>query len=449
MAATARSLNEGRASVSAHVFRRHPRRGRALLLFFGSVVLPLLVLEFGLRVAPLFLDRERSTAVAAGPKRVVCIGDSFTFGVYFPAAASYPRRLQAWLDAALGPGSIAVVPAGRPGRPTSEIRALLPELLLRERPDVVVVLGGINDRWNHRFASGPLQFLADHLRLFRVAQIWIAARLGGRLDDDRPRAGDPMEGAITLDDETLRTRVEENLRAVAAAIRGAGATPLFLTYPAADAAFVAVNGAIRDAAGASGAQLLDLTGLFAREQAARRDVELLIPGDRHPYPAGYDLMARAVAEAIVAAIGGPRAIASPTRVASAAAEEKAIELALAPAAPPALLVTAPPHRRFQIVVSRTRTPPLRLQRCDLDLGDDELFKLSAKLPWLSGTTDADGRARIELPAETLDSSRPGADGLRAAALLLDVRTPERGNVRIWAEASSAVLALIPASQPAK
>ena len=100
-------------------------------------------------------------------------------------------------------------------------------------------------------------------------------------------------------------------------------------------------------------------------------------------------------------------------------------------------------------MSCTRTPPLRLRRCSLDLGYDASLKFSLKLPRLRGTTDAEGRARVDLPADALRSFTPGADGLLAAALLLDAGTPEECNVRIWTEAGSDVVVLIPASQPAK
>lgn len=448
----ARSLSPSPASVSAHVFRRHPRAGRAALVVFGAVVLPLLLLEALLRIAPAFVERDRSGALGAGALRVACIGDSFTFGVYFPAADSYPSRLQARLDAALGPDRFTVVPAGRPGRPTGEMRSLLPELLARVRPDFVVVLGGLNDRWNHAFASAPVQFLADHSRLFKAFRVWLAARATAPLDDDVPRAGDPMEGAITIDDATVRERVGANLRAIAVAIRESGATPILLTYPADFAGFVAPNAAIRAAAAATSTRLVDLVSLFGREQAARPERELLIPGDHHPYPEGYELIAGAVADAIGEELGGawpPAPGSTPDAARAAQPLARPIELAIDAAAPATLLVSAPPHRAFQIVVSRTRSPPLRLQRCDLDLGDDELARLSSKLPALRGTTDGEGRARVELPADALRSFAPGADGLRAAALLLDARTPERANVRLWAEAGSDVVLLKPAAQPEK
>jgi lysophospholipase L1-like esterase len=433
--------------VSAHAFRRHPRAGRAALLLFGAVVLPVLALEAILRIAPAFIDRDRGGALGAGAKRVVCIGDSNTFGVYYPASVSYPGRLQVKLDAALGSGRFSVVQAGRPGRPTAEMRSLLPELLARVRPDFVVVLGGINDRWNHVFSSAPIQFLADHSRLFKALRVWLATRSRARLDEDRPGSADPMAGALTIDDATLRERVGANLRAIAGAVRENGATPFFLTYPASGSAFDPVSDAIRSAAAATSTRLIDLTALFAREQASRNE-PLIIPDDGHPYPAGYELMARAVAEALLEELSG----APPTTQAAlseAIPVARPIELALAADSPSALLVTAAPHRSFHIVISRTRAPRLRLRRCDLDLGDDEIVRLSSKIPSLRGVTDDAGRARVDLPKDALRSFEPGPDGLRAAALLLDPRMPERANVRIWAVACSDVVLLRPAASPAQ
>jgi lysophospholipase L1-like esterase len=444
---TTRSLSGTPSSVSAHAFRRHPRMARAALLLLGALVLPLLTLEAAFRVAPLFVERDRTGTLGAASKRIVCVGDSFTFGVYFPAASSYPRRLQAHLDAACGAGAVEVVNAGRPGRPTSEIRSLLPELLARVRPDVVVVLGGVNDRWNHGFGSPPLQFLADHSRLFKAARVWLAARSGGRLDDDRPRAGDTMEGAIVIDDATLVERVAANLRAIAGTIRESGATPIFLTYPAREPAFSAPSEALRAAAAATATRLIDLGPIFVRELAARPDLELLIPADGHPYPSGNDLMARSVAEVLLEELRGTfSASSSPSAVAPPAAP--LIALSCAADSPSTLLVRTAPRRRFHLVMSRSQTPRLRLQRCSPDLGFDELVRLSTNLPSLSGVTDESGCARVELPADALRSFAPGADGLRAAALLLDARMPEDGNVGLWAEASSDVVVLRPGAPKA-
>ena len=60
----------------------------------------LLAVEIVLDVAAYFVrDRENATAHLDSAHRVVCVGDSHTYGALVAAAASYPAQLQQLLDA--------------------------------------------------------------------------------------------------------------------------------------------------------------------------------------------------------------------------------------------------------------------------------------------------------------------------------------------------------------
>src|SRR5262249_59475722 len=110
--------------------RAHPRwrvwTGRIVLLLLGTFVLPPLLLETALRVAHGFVG-ARQQSEHGGERRVLCIGDSHTYGVYFAKDASYPSRLQAYLDTQLGASRVSVVPAGRPGAEPPQMREAPPE----------------------------------------------------------------------------------------------------------------------------------------------------------------------------------------------------------------------------------------------------------------------------------------------------------------------------------
>src|SRR5262249_25829795 len=196
--------------------RAHPRwrvwTGRIVLLLLGTFVLPPLLLETALRVAHGFVG-ARQQSEHGGERRVLCIGDSHTYGVYFAKDASYPSRLQAYLDTQLGASRVSVVPAGRPGASLAQMRDALPELLARHPPDVVGVLGGINDRWNRTDRGAVSDFLARHLRLWTIVLMFSARADEGRFDDDAERPAPAMR-PVTLEGDALQREITDELAAI-------------------------------------------------------------------------------------------------------------------------------------------------------------------------------------------------------------------------------------------
>ncbi len=81
--------------------------------------------------------------------RILCLGDSFTFGIgASDRDHAWPAILQAKLRAALPGRSVDVINAGLPGQNSSTLREHLIERLAAVRPQVVVVCCGINNLWN-------------------------------------------------------------------------------------------------------------------------------------------------------------------------------------------------------------------------------------------------------------------------------------------------------------
>lgn len=126
----------------------YPRLCSAILL--GFVVL--LVIEVGLQAAALtvFWWRGRAIAVQPGSEfTILCVGDSFTAGVgASDRAHTWPALLEEKLRARWPGRSLSVINAGMAGKNSSTLRTLLPELLARTRPQVVLVSCGENNRWS-------------------------------------------------------------------------------------------------------------------------------------------------------------------------------------------------------------------------------------------------------------------------------------------------------------
>ena len=137
-----------------------------------ACLLPPLVFETAARFAP-----ERSSAWRPGAAvRVLCIGDSNTFGVGVPDEASYPAQLQTLLDEN-SPGRFSVINLGTPGMATWQIRQRLPAQLARYSPDIVILLAGVNNGWNLRPPGGEpglrhrIEVVLLHSRLYRLLRV--------------------------------------------------------------------------------------------------------------------------------------------------------------------------------------------------------------------------------------------------------------------------------------
>ena len=132
---------------------------------------------------------------AADELRILCIGDSVTFGFNVDQANSYPERLQAALRARYSGRPIRVINAGTPGWSWLQGVRFLEREGVALRPDIVIMAHGANDRY---FPSkitdaeriGELQrpavrwvesarLLLERTSTYRLVQRWFAPRTNG------------------------------------------------------------------------------------------------------------------------------------------------------------------------------------------------------------------------------------------------------------------------------
>lgn len=127
-------------------------RPRTCLLIASGLLLALVAFEACLQVVAFVVWRGNRPRAVAGTNdaapRILCVGDSYTFGLGAPEPAeqSYPAQLQRRLDER-APGRWRVVSDAWPGRNSRELLLRLPAQLERHRPEVVLVLIGMNDLW--------------------------------------------------------------------------------------------------------------------------------------------------------------------------------------------------------------------------------------------------------------------------------------------------------------
>ena len=100
----------------------------------------------GDRISASGFRSEFEKTKAPGVRRVVCIGDSSTYGLFVPAASAWPSILGRSLAAAPGTGTWEVLNLGVPGYTSWQARRLLETDVERLAPDVVIAeVGGFNE----------------------------------------------------------------------------------------------------------------------------------------------------------------------------------------------------------------------------------------------------------------------------------------------------------------
>lgn len=125
-------------------------RARRVIASAIGVVVAALVIELVLQVAALVMHLRNSDVHAAekgvaASRVVLCVGDSFTFGLHATSPAfSYPALAQS-LVAARGGAPTQFVNRGLPGQSSRDVLLRLDDDLARHRPEVVYVLVGTND----------------------------------------------------------------------------------------------------------------------------------------------------------------------------------------------------------------------------------------------------------------------------------------------------------------
>ncbi len=155
--------------------RRAGSRARRMLgrasLALGGLVVALVLVELGLRLAAPLLSPPAKPPTDAAGWRVLCVGDSFVYGLGSEDGRGMCEHLQELLDQHWGPGVASVHNEGAPGFNSSQVADRFEGWLERYDPQAVVLLVGHNNGWNYNDL---------HLGLIDGgAELWLARSLGG------------------------------------------------------------------------------------------------------------------------------------------------------------------------------------------------------------------------------------------------------------------------------
>src|SRR5262245_60615822 len=204
-----------------------------LLLVMGGVVVGLVLLEAHLQLVAAFNGRAGPIPEpgSSGNRRVVCLGDSNTYGIWVGKPAAYPQVLERLWNAAPGGQRLEVANLGYPGNNSSLLLSRFGEILHRYRPDAVTIMVGVNDFWTlpepapdsadacalraaRPLGSGYRERLWRYSRVYRLLYM-IAMWPGSR----------SLPGGV----EHWPAALQANLAAMATCARQVGAEPIVLT----------------------------------------------------------------------------------------------------------------------------------------------------------------------------------------------------------------------------
>lgn len=295
-------------------------RARRLLLLPALVLVYVLVAEAGLQIASFFVRRatraEMPVAWVTGNVRVLCLGDSHTYGLWVERSQAYPQQLETVWNQRNASPKLEVLNVGVPGVNSSRLLSELPRLLETFDPDTLIVMVGGNDFWT---LPVPLDdappregFLKRHSLLYRLYYLFQRGRQVSApeivLDPDatltgtgryQVRVGDQeIEMGYTAGASDLRgslASLERNLRRLVELAQEGGRTLYLMTYPTKQNPFLTASMVIKAVAEATGTPLIDLTALFARI-CPQRDCPETVFEDGHPKAPGYRIVAETIAD---------------------------------------------------------------------------------------------------------------------------------------------------------
>jgi hypothetical protein len=311
-----------------------------LALVAGGVLVGLVLLEVGFRVlavvAPQALSRSRPVATDGGV-RLMCVGDSHTYGAMVAPELAYPEQLERQLRAHGIPA--IVYNLGLPGQSTRQVLERLPHQLAVYRPDVVLVWAGVNNFWNlkgrENDPDGPRhRFGLNELRLYRFLNLLRAGRATEEAFEQRRLDAQFVEGDIVdvhrwriagpggeelidmpivrgnLDPAAVEAVTRDDLVGIARLVRAQNARVAFFAYPFSFTENTrAVNRAIVAVAASEAVPVIDTGPVAARLQRSRRaDVAFK---DMHPKPTLYRVIAGEAARRLAQAGLVPRHVPTP------------------------------------------------------------------------------------------------------------------------------------------
>lgn len=302
------------------------------ILVFASwcVLLGLVGLEAVLQLGAWYVRTtapERPNSWLTEYRRILCLGDSNTYGVFVERPEAYPQQLEALWNREFGSPRVEVLNLGVAGTNSSRLVSILPEMLERLRPDVVLVMIGVNDYWTRAVEVGAASevaisgggFIKRHSRVYMIYEMLLRLIRPRELElirdpisglnggGDRVRFGDDefefgwvrakrIEDGEEIDETPERPSwfLVGNLHRVVEHVRASGAEVGLMTYPSERSFYRRANRLLRQVARDTDSRLIDTAAAIAA--VCPEPCKEMFFADDHPRPVGYRVVAEAIVE---------------------------------------------------------------------------------------------------------------------------------------------------------
>lgn len=146
---------------------------KKIFLIFLGILISFLIIEFSLHIGGYFFQLQtkkgeitKNFSRAKDSLRILCVGDSFTFGVGAKNGDSYPEQLQKLLNEENMKWTVYNLGAG--GMNSSTLLLKLPEWIKLYRPRMIVLLIGANDIWNFQNSNYYLFQKGKRVYIYRL-----------------------------------------------------------------------------------------------------------------------------------------------------------------------------------------------------------------------------------------------------------------------------------------
>jgi tetratricopeptide (TPR) repeat protein len=120
--------------------------------FIIGFIVILLFLELGLRLWGSYFHKLAEAdhrGLNPGHYNILCLGDSYTFGVGAPPEQSYPKQLEKLLNSGPDGNKYVVINRGQMGQNTTQVVKELSYNVENVKPRAIILMTGLNNSWNY------------------------------------------------------------------------------------------------------------------------------------------------------------------------------------------------------------------------------------------------------------------------------------------------------------
>ena len=293
------------------LFMSYSRIIKAASLVVLSSILFLFLLEGCLRIGGYLLSKKVDLREAQSEDfNIICLGDSFTYGISTESIYAYPAQLERMLNGAHLSRNFKVFNLGVPGSNSSQQLRYLKSIFSKYKNiNLVIVLTGANDNWNfadsniyeltkkgnRRNGSATINLEAVLLktRLYKMLKI-VALHLQGKSPElnlfNRTRENRDFGR------ETVISLLAYNLKGMVEAAQANNAGIILQNYPHAR------SESFKDISVKLGVPLVDNYANFQERLNEVKKKDLFIFDNAHPNANGYRIMAEAIFKVITGQI---------------------------------------------------------------------------------------------------------------------------------------------------